>query len=106
MDAAALSEPLQAFLRALASETRQRILFLFMARQSLTVGQVADAVAISPSTASEHLAVLKRAGILRSQRLGKEVYYQPQRSEMLARANDLLTYLTICCPPEEPPATP
>ena len=103
MDAMALSEPLHDFLRALASDTRQRILFLFMARMSMTVGQVAEAVAVSPSTASEHLAVLKRAGILRSQRMGKEVVYQPQRSAMLARANELLTYLSMCCPPDEPP---
>jgi tellurite resistance protein TerB len=100
-ETAALTEPLQTFLRALASETRQRILFLFMAQPSLTVGQVAAAVEISPSTASEHLAVLRRAGILTARRTGKEVYYQPQRTAMLARANELLAYLTICCPPED-----
>lgn len=101
MNTAALSDPLHAFLRALASETRQRILFLFMTSQQLTVGQVAEAVAVTPSTASEHLAVLKRAGMVQSQRVGKEVIYRPQRTQMLARAHELLTYLSHCCPDDE-----
>ncbi len=96
-----IAEPLQAFLRALASETRQRILFLFMDQPHLTVGEVAAAVEVSPSTASEHLAVLKRAGILVARRSGKEVHYQPNRTAMLSLANDLVTYLTVCCPPED-----
>ena len=98
MDIPTLTESLHIFLRALASETRQRILFLFMTQPSLTVGQVATAVEISPSTASEHLAVLKRAGILVARRKGKEVFYQPHRSAMLTHAQELLTYLSSCCP--------
>src|SRR5512141_2693088 len=65
------------FLKALASETRQRILFLFVDGEPRTVGQIASELQTGQSTASEHLAILKRGGLLDSEREGKEVYYRP-----------------------------
>ena len=91
---------IQAFLRALASETRQAILFLFADQPELTVGQIATAVGIGQPTASEHLAILKRAGILRARREGKEVFYAPDRGRMLSATQQLMEYLTHCCPVE------
>jgi DNA-binding transcriptional ArsR family regulator len=89
------------FLRGLASETRQNILFqVFADGQAHTVGQIAEAAGLGQSTASEHLAVLKRAGILTSHREGKEVYYRPDRARMLARLRDLTELLSSCCPEE------
>jgi ArsR family transcriptional regulator, arsenate/arsenite/antimonite-responsive transcriptional repressor len=97
------SDPLsevQEFLRALASETRQKILFLFATGQELSVGQVAQAIQISQSTTSEHLSMLRRAGLLQVRREGKEVYYRPNRARMLELAQQLTHYLASCCPPE------
>lgn len=95
-----LLNELQEFLKALASQTRQKILFLFADGQELTVGQVAQEAGIGHSTASEHLSMLKRAGILQSRRQGKEVYYRPQRDRIMALLQQLTNYLTNCCPPE------
>jgi ArsR family transcriptional regulator len=92
-----LPEPnLQLFLKALASETRQAILVLFTTRETLTVNQIAEAVGIGQSTASEHLAVLRRAGLLSATRAGKEVYYRPDYNNMVGSAEHLLNYLKAC----------
>jgi ArsR family transcriptional regulator len=90
------SPDLQAFLKALASETRQAILVLFATNPALTVNQVAEAVGIGQSTASEHLAVLRRAGLLTATRVGKEVYYRPDYARMVGSAEQLLDYLKGC----------
>jgi DNA-binding transcriptional ArsR family regulator len=87
---------LQAFLKALASETRQAILVLFATNEALTVNQIAEAVGVGQSTASEHLAVLRRAGLLTASRAGKEVYYRPDYNHMVGSAEQLLAYLKSC----------
>lgn len=89
---------LREFLRACASETRQKILFLFVDGTERTVGQIADQLEIVPSTASEHLAILKRGGLLDAQREGKEVYYRPNRARILGLLQTLTQLLTACCP--------
>jgi DNA-binding transcriptional ArsR family regulator len=92
---------IQDFLRALASETRQRILFqVFLDGQEHTVGEVAQAAGLGQSTTSEHLAALRRAGIVQARREGKEVYYRPDRARILAQLGALTDLLTGCCPPE------
>ncbi|KAB8140992.1 winged helix-turn-helix transcriptional regulator [Chloroflexia bacterium SDU3-3] len=92
-----LHEPdLQTFLKALASETRQSILMLFDTSESLSVNQIAEAVGIGQSTASEHLAILRRAGVLTSTRSGKEVYYRADYAQMIRATETLLAYLRSC----------
>jgi DNA-binding transcriptional ArsR family regulator len=86
------------FLKAAASETRQRILFLFVDGKPRTVGEIAEQLEIVPSTASEHLAILKRGGILDSTRDGKEVYYCPCRTKMRELLKKFSDLLTNCCP--------
>ncbi|XSG73439.1 ArsR/SmtB family transcription factor [Herpetosiphon llansteffanensis] len=92
----ALPHEIQAFLRALGNETRQTILFLFASHQQLTVGEIAELSQIGQSTASEHLTLLKRAGLLTSTRQGKEVIYQADNQQMVAYAEELLAYLKTC----------
>jgi DNA-binding transcriptional ArsR family regulator len=93
-----LTPQLQAFLHGLASETRQHILFqVFFDGQEHTVGQVAKLSGLGQSTASEHLMVLKRDGVLVSRREGKEVYYRPHREAVLASLAQLTALLTHCC---------
>ena len=68
------NDALLAFSKALANEKRQQILLgIFTDKQEHTVGEIADRVGIAPSTASEHLAILKRAGVLLAQKRQKEV---------------------------------
>ncbi len=86
---------LEAFFKALASETRRKIVFqVFMDGQERTVNEVAEAADLGQSTASAHLAILRRAGIVRSRRAGNIVFSQPDRDTILAHlkgVNDLLT---------------
>lgn len=89
---------LREFLKAIASETRQKILFLFMDGSARTVGQIASELEIVPSTASEHLAILKRGGLLDAEREGKEVYYRPNRGRTLGLIRKLADTLDACCP--------
>lgn len=72
-------------------------MFLFSDRKELTVNEVAQLVEIGQSTASEQLAILKRAGMLYSRKEGKEVYYSPNREQILATMQQLNTYLLNCC---------
>ncbi|GGJ47016.1 ArsR/SmtB family transcription factor [Deinococcus roseus] len=88
-------------LKALNGETRQKILLsLFRDGKERTVNQVAEEMGLGQSTASEHLTQMKRAGILTSRRMGKEVLYRPDREELLSQLRDLQQLVEECCPPE------
>ncbi|GHO94889.1 hypothetical protein KSF_049370 [Reticulibacter mediterranei] len=95
-----LTTELQEFLHGLASETRQRILFhVFLDGQEHTVSQVAEQTGLGASTASEHLTILKRSGLLTSRREGKEVYYRPDKDRSLTQLAHLTQLITRCCEP-------
>ena len=85
------------FLKALTSPTRQRIMLLFARGAELSVGEVAEHVGIGQSTASEQLAVLRRAGLVTSRRDGKIVLYRSDRDGALEVLADLQAYLQTCC---------
>lgn len=60
---------------ALGDEHRQRILLLFEAGERLNVGQIAEVSTLARSTVSHHLKTLHDAGVLDSQKIGKEVWF-------------------------------
>jgi len=62
-------------LRALGDENRMRIV-LALRRQPLCVCQIVELVQLAASTVSEHLMILKTAGILASRKEGRWVYYR------------------------------
>ena len=92
---------IQEFLKALASETRQKILFLFIDGQERTVGQVAKEAGLGLSTASEHLVVLRKSGLMTARRAAKEVYYIPDRVKIVALLRSLTEILSCCLPPSQ-----
>ncbi|MFF0059885.1 ArsR/SmtB family transcription factor [Streptomyces microflavus] len=98
-EAAALDQPTADFLRALASETRQRVMFQFAGGVELTVGEVAERCGLKPSTASEHLSLLRRGGLVVSRKEGREVFYRADGRAMAGRLSALQAYLAACCPP-------
>ena len=85
------------FLKALSSPTRQRIMLLFARGAELAVGEVAEQAGIGQSTASEQLAILRRAGIVTSRREGKIVLYRSDRDGAVEVLADLQAYLQTCC---------
>ena len=87
----------RAFLKALASETRQEIMLLFAGGAELSVGEVAEQAGLGQSTASEQLALLRGAGLLKSTREGKLVRYRADRDGISSQVAEFQRYLAACC---------
>lgn len=62
-------------LRALNHKLRQQILALIETEKKITVTEIYVRMRLEQSVASQHLAILRRAGIVATQRDGKFIYY-------------------------------
>lgn len=62
-------------LRALNHKLRQQILNLIESEKKITVTEIYVRLRLEQSVASQHLAILRRAGIVSTQRDGKFIYY-------------------------------
>ena len=92
-----MSPELLDFIKAIASESRMKILLLFLDGQERTVNQIAQAVGLGQPTTSEHLTIMKHSGVLVSTKEGKEVYYRPDRGQIVRFLEALSTTLQDCC---------
>jgi ArsR family transcriptional regulator len=71
------------FAKALADETRQKIMALCCC-EWISVNGIVDKLEVAQPTVSHHLKVLKNAGLVKSERHGKQVMYTIDQ-ERLAR---------------------
>ncbi len=80
---------------ALAQTTRMSIFRLLVRAgpAGLQVGEISRRLAVVPSTLSGHLAVLKRADLLKATRHQREIHY----SANLEVVNDLIGFLLADC---------
>jgi DNA-binding transcriptional ArsR family regulator len=78
---------------ALGDAHRQRILLMFEPGERLNVGQIAAASTLSRSAVSHHLRVLREAGVLESQKVGKEIFFWPNVAEVRAALAAVQDYL-------------
>ena len=62
-------------LKTLANEKRLQIL-CFLAEGELSVGQLVDAIGLSQSALSQHLAKLREDGLVTYRKQAQTVYYQ------------------------------
>ena len=62
------------FAKALADETRQKIMAMCCC-QWISVNDIVERLDVSQPTVSHHLKVLKNAGLVKSERHGKKVFY-------------------------------
>lgn len=62
-------------LRALNHKLRQRIIDLLEQQDSMTVTDIYIKLRLEQSVASQHLAILRRAGVVITSRNGKFIYY-------------------------------
>lgn len=85
------------FLKSVASESRMKILLLFVDGQERTVNQISEQVELEQSTTSEHLALMKRHGLLLSQKSGKMTYYRPNKARIVQLLDALNQLLRECC---------
>jgi len=86
-----------AMLRAIAHPARYRIVKLLAARQACVCGDLVDELPLAQSTVSEHLKVLKDAGIIRGTIEGPNTCYclEPQAIAWLKREFGALS--DACC---------
>lgn len=61
--------------RALAHPLRLRMLSLIDSNEALCVHDIFDALQIEQSVTSQHLRILRDAGIVQTERRGKFIYY-------------------------------
>ena len=82
-------------LDALADPARQDLVQL-LARAELNVGDIASRVTLSRPTVSHHLLILKRAGLVRTRKQGREVYYRLNKAPIVNTLQGLVDSLTCC----------
>ena len=82
-------------LDALADSARQDLVQV-LARAELNVGDIAAHVTLSRPTVSHHLNILRRAGLLRARKQGREVYYRLNKEPVVATLQGLIDSLTCC----------
>jgi ArsR family transcriptional regulator len=78
---------------ALGDAHRQRILLMFEPGERLNVGQIVAASTLSRSAVSHHLRVLRDAGVLQSEKIGKEVWYWRDPDAVRKALTAVLAYL-------------
>jgi DNA-binding transcriptional ArsR family regulator len=82
-------------LLALADPMRQDLVQL-LARAELNVGDIANRVTLSRPTVSHHLNILRRAGLVRVRKQGREMYYRLNKERIVGTLQGLLDSLTCC----------
>ena len=82
-------------LTALADPMRQDLVQL-LARAELNVGEIAERVTLSRPTVSHHLNILRRAGLVRVRKHGREMYYRLNKDVIVRTLEQLVESLTCC----------
>jgi DNA-binding transcriptional ArsR family regulator len=81
--------------RVLGVESRIRIIELLKQRGPLCVNELSEVLGISPSAVSQHLKVLKYAGLVRNERRGYWIHYEVD-PVALEQCNELLSEVCMC----------
>lgn len=79
-------------LRAINHELRQRIIKLIDDHGRLTVTEIYVKLRLEQSVASQHLALLRRSGVVNTERDGKFIYYSVNK-DRIAEISRLLKEL-------------
>ena len=79
---------------AMGDAHRQRILLTFERGERLNVGQIAEVSTLSRSAVSHHLKIMREAGVLGTEKVGKEVWFWVEREALLAALGDVAIYLS------------
>jgi DNA-binding transcriptional ArsR family regulator len=79
-------------LRALNHKLRQQMIRLLEENRRMTVTELYVQLRLEQSVASQHLAILRRAGIVKAERDGKFIYYRINEERVL-RINEFVDTL-------------
>lgn len=101
--AGATEDAVAALAKALAHPARIRILRLLLATPGCIGGDIVEAVGLAQSTVSEHLRILKAAGVIRGEIDGPRICYALNPAAF-APLGDLVAGLSLpqgggCCLP-------
>ena len=86
-------QPAARVFTALGEPHRQRILLMFERDERLSIGQIVAASTLSRTAVAHHLRVLRDAGVLRSRKVGREVWYWPDPTAVRAALDAVDGYL-------------
>ena len=78
---------------ALGDEHRQRILLTFDKGEQLTVGQISEVSTLSRPAVSHHLKILRTAGLLDEEKIGKEVFLSVNKALLVETLGDVLDFV-------------
>lgn len=81
--------------KALGVESRIRIIDLLKQKGPVGVNELSEALGITPSAVSQHLKVLRYAGLVRSERKGYWLPYEIDQ-EALDQCHELLAQVCTC----------
>lgn len=87
-------EPSEMF-KALAVETRVKIIDLLKTKGPLGAKKISEQLGITPAAVSQHLRILRQAGLVRSERDGYWIPYSIDE-DALHNCRDLLTEVCTC----------
>jgi DNA-binding transcriptional ArsR family regulator len=79
-------------LRAINHKLRQRMIDLLEENEQMTVTDIYIKLRLEQSVASQHLAILRRAGVVATERQGKFIYYSLDK-DRLAQISGLVEEL-------------
>lgn len=77
------------FAKALADETRQKIMNLVCC-EWLSVNEVVEKLDVSQPTVSHHLAILREAGLVKVREEGKQTFYTLNQERMATCCGNLV----------------
>jgi len=88
------------FFKALGDATRLKLFSsLCQCKKPTNVGEIGGCCEVDQSVVSRHLALLKNAGLVASERRGKEVLYSVNYQEVAKTLRAIADYLDDCCKP-------
>ncbi len=91
-----LEEILEEFLAALSSDTRRKICYEISKAGKLNVNQITERFHLSRPNISHHLGIMKRAGLLKADKAGKEVYYSLNKEFVVNTLRAYASFLEKC----------
>jgi DNA-binding transcriptional ArsR family regulator len=83
------------FCKAMADSTRQEILGL-LREGEMCVTEIAQALPVSQPTISDHLSILRHAGLVHVRRDGKQMYYSVHRDRMMHCCEMIMAHFCHC----------
>jgi DNA-binding transcriptional ArsR family regulator len=81
--------------KVLGVESRIRIIELLKEKGALCVNEISDVLGITSSAVSQHLKVLKYAGLVRNERRGYWIHYEVD-PVALEQCNQMLSEVCMC----------